>query len=327
MAVVKPAEPRIVDLLVASGVELSTWTMPAELREERPRRAADLPRRPPRLPPHAGGTGRRLVRPARSRRRPRLAPKPPAESAPAPAPTLERLEPPLGPARARHRHRRGRRRPRRPQPRSRRPIHRRRRRRPPRPRRPGRGLRATKPSWSASGGSRSPTCASARRPRRGLPGSLASRVQRRRTGGAGHPPAGAHRARPDPPPRCGPPARQDRAPRSAASRPGSRTRSAPRSTRRRRRRRGAGHHVGPAGGDRAQRRVGGDRGRGTRAGPVPAGEAGPAATGAAAGRAPPARAKRLGRHGHRSDARSWRPRRRRRRTARRGWRHGGRHRR
>jgi len=36
MAVVKPAEPRIVDLLVASGVELSTWTMPAELREERP---------------------------------------------------------------------------------------------------------------------------------------------------------------------------------------------------------------------------------------------------------------------------------------------------
>lgn len=36
MAVVKPAEPRIVDLLVASGVELSTWTMPAELREDRP---------------------------------------------------------------------------------------------------------------------------------------------------------------------------------------------------------------------------------------------------------------------------------------------------
>jgi hypothetical protein len=36
MAVVKPAEPRIVDLLVASGVEFSTWTMPAELRERRP---------------------------------------------------------------------------------------------------------------------------------------------------------------------------------------------------------------------------------------------------------------------------------------------------
>ena len=36
MAVVKPAEPRIVDLLVASGVEFSTWTMPAELREQRP---------------------------------------------------------------------------------------------------------------------------------------------------------------------------------------------------------------------------------------------------------------------------------------------------
>src|SRR5207244_3922952 len=33
MAVVKPAEPRIVDLLVASGVQLSTWTLPAELHE------------------------------------------------------------------------------------------------------------------------------------------------------------------------------------------------------------------------------------------------------------------------------------------------------
>ena len=33
MAVVKPAEPRIVDLLVASGVELSTWRLPAELYE------------------------------------------------------------------------------------------------------------------------------------------------------------------------------------------------------------------------------------------------------------------------------------------------------
>jgi hypothetical protein len=33
MAVVKPAEPRIVDLLVASGVELSTWQLPAELYE------------------------------------------------------------------------------------------------------------------------------------------------------------------------------------------------------------------------------------------------------------------------------------------------------
>src|SRR4051812_36360094 len=31
MAVVKPAEPRIVDLLVASGVELATWRLPAEL--------------------------------------------------------------------------------------------------------------------------------------------------------------------------------------------------------------------------------------------------------------------------------------------------------
>lgn len=35
MTVVKPAEPRIVDLLVASGVELSTWQLPAELYEPR----------------------------------------------------------------------------------------------------------------------------------------------------------------------------------------------------------------------------------------------------------------------------------------------------
>lgn len=35
MVVVKPAEPRIVDLLVASGVELSTWQLPAELYEPR----------------------------------------------------------------------------------------------------------------------------------------------------------------------------------------------------------------------------------------------------------------------------------------------------
>lgn len=33
MSVVKPAEPRIVDLLVASGVEMATWTLPAELFE------------------------------------------------------------------------------------------------------------------------------------------------------------------------------------------------------------------------------------------------------------------------------------------------------
>jgi hypothetical protein len=32
-AVVKPAEPRIVDLLVASGVELIEWRLPAELFE------------------------------------------------------------------------------------------------------------------------------------------------------------------------------------------------------------------------------------------------------------------------------------------------------
>lgn len=33
MTTVKPAEPRTVDLLVASGVQLDTWTLPAELRE------------------------------------------------------------------------------------------------------------------------------------------------------------------------------------------------------------------------------------------------------------------------------------------------------
>lgn len=35
MAVVKDAEPRVVDLLVASGVALTTWSIPAELREPR----------------------------------------------------------------------------------------------------------------------------------------------------------------------------------------------------------------------------------------------------------------------------------------------------
>ena len=35
-AVTKAAEPRIVDLLVSSGVELQVWTIPAELRENRP---------------------------------------------------------------------------------------------------------------------------------------------------------------------------------------------------------------------------------------------------------------------------------------------------
>lgn len=33
MMVVKPAEPRVVELLVASGVRLSTWELPAELSE------------------------------------------------------------------------------------------------------------------------------------------------------------------------------------------------------------------------------------------------------------------------------------------------------
>ena len=35
MAVVKSAEPQIVELLVASGVRLSTWRLPAELSEPR----------------------------------------------------------------------------------------------------------------------------------------------------------------------------------------------------------------------------------------------------------------------------------------------------
>jgi hypothetical protein len=34
--VVKPAEPHIVDLLVASGVAWSTWSRPLELSEQRP---------------------------------------------------------------------------------------------------------------------------------------------------------------------------------------------------------------------------------------------------------------------------------------------------
>ncbi len=35
MSVVKPAEPRIVDMLVASGVQLVEWRLPAELFEPR----------------------------------------------------------------------------------------------------------------------------------------------------------------------------------------------------------------------------------------------------------------------------------------------------
>ncbi len=34
MAVTKAAEPRIVDLLVSSGVELEVWRLPAELSEQ-----------------------------------------------------------------------------------------------------------------------------------------------------------------------------------------------------------------------------------------------------------------------------------------------------
>jgi hypothetical protein len=35
MAVVKEAEPRVVDLLLASGVAMTTWSLPAELDERR----------------------------------------------------------------------------------------------------------------------------------------------------------------------------------------------------------------------------------------------------------------------------------------------------
>lgn len=35
LVVVKAAEPRIIELLVASGVRLSTWALPAELAEPR----------------------------------------------------------------------------------------------------------------------------------------------------------------------------------------------------------------------------------------------------------------------------------------------------
>lgn len=35
MTVVKPAEPRTIDLLVASGVAMDTWSLPAELDEPR----------------------------------------------------------------------------------------------------------------------------------------------------------------------------------------------------------------------------------------------------------------------------------------------------
>ena len=35
LVVIKAAEPRIIELLVASGVRLSTWSLPAELTEPR----------------------------------------------------------------------------------------------------------------------------------------------------------------------------------------------------------------------------------------------------------------------------------------------------
>ena len=75
MTVVKPAEPRTVDLLVASGVTYETWAPPLELSEPRghgradqPRRAARLPRPAERRPPAHGrhvGAARALRRPPR----------------------------------------------------------------------------------------------------------------------------------------------------------------------------------------------------------------------------------------------------------------------
>ena len=41
MVVVKPAEHRTIDLLVASGVHMDTWTLPAELFETRSGRKID----------------------------------------------------------------------------------------------------------------------------------------------------------------------------------------------------------------------------------------------------------------------------------------------
>ncbi|MFV0526716.1 MAG: hypothetical protein ACK5RL_19710 [Acidimicrobiales bacterium] len=35
MTVVKPAEPRTIDLLIASGVAYQTWSLPAELNERK----------------------------------------------------------------------------------------------------------------------------------------------------------------------------------------------------------------------------------------------------------------------------------------------------
>jgi transcriptional regulator of acetoin/glycerol metabolism len=43
MVVVKSAEPRTIELLVASGVEMSTWDLPAELREPAPRSTEGIP--------------------------------------------------------------------------------------------------------------------------------------------------------------------------------------------------------------------------------------------------------------------------------------------
>ena len=41
MVIVKPAEHRTIDLLVASGVRMDTWTLPAELFEKRSGREID----------------------------------------------------------------------------------------------------------------------------------------------------------------------------------------------------------------------------------------------------------------------------------------------
>ena len=74
MAVVKDAEPRVVDLLLASGVEMTAWTMPAELPE---RRAGPAFTHDDLLDFHDAARGRRLAAtscstPPPAARRPRL---------------------------------------------------------------------------------------------------------------------------------------------------------------------------------------------------------------------------------------------------------------
>ena len=74
-----------------------------------------------------------------------------------------------------------------------------------------------------------------------------------------------------------------------------------------RRRPGPGRPPRPRRGDPSPPPSRGDRGRGTRPGPAPSRRSRPAATAAARAERRPAEPSRLGRDGHRRDARSWRP--------------------